>query len=106
MSNVLFVCTANFLGTLHPALRDRMEIIDLSGYTYKEKVHIFDKYLLPQAYKNAGLENHQKDVILTDEARDRIINDYCREPGVRSLQRYVNRIMEKAALKLVRTPGK
>lgn len=55
LSKVLFLCTANMLDSLHPAVLDRMEIIEVAGYTFEEKKHILDKYLLPNAIKNAGL---------------------------------------------------
>ena len=55
LSKVLFLCTANILDTLHPALLDRMEIINVAGYTHNEKRHILDQYLLPEAIRNAGL---------------------------------------------------
>lgn len=55
LSKVLFLCTANMLDTLHPAVLDRMEIIELSGYTHSEKRHIMDTYLIPEAIRNAGL---------------------------------------------------
>lgn len=56
LSKVLFLCTANMLDTLHPALLDRMEIIHIAGYTYREKNHILEKYLYPDAVKHAGLK--------------------------------------------------
>ena len=58
LSKVLFLCTANALDTLHPAVLDRMEIIEIAGYTHKEKRLILDNYLYPEAIKHAGLASH------------------------------------------------
>jgi ATP-dependent Lon protease len=59
LSKVLFLCTANDLDTLHPAILDRMEIIEVAGYTFEEKQHILNQYLYPAAVSKAGLEHHQ-----------------------------------------------
>lgn len=103
LSKVLFLCTANSLDTLHPALLDRMEIINVAGYTHSEKRHILDKYLLPVAIKNTGLLNLGDEVSyqITEQVKDYIIKNYCREPGVRSLKRFVNKIAEKIAFEIV-----
>lgn len=101
LSKVLFLCTANMLDTLHPALLDRMEIIRLSGYTFAEKRKIFTDYLLPRAIEKAGLSDRQHLVNVQDIAVDALIQNYCREPGVRSLQRYIFNTMEKCAFKVV-----
>ena len=102
LSKVLFICTANILQTLHPALLDRMEIINVSGYTHNEKKHIYSKYLVPEAIKKAGLNNEIHDFLIIYDAVEKIIHDYCWEPGVWSLQRYINTIMEKIAFKIVK----
>lgn len=73
LSKVLFLCTANSLDTLHPALLDRMEIINVAGYTHNEKRHILDKYLLPTAIKNAGLLNSETRFTITEKVKDFII---------------------------------
>lgn len=73
LSRVLFLCTANSLDTLHPALLDRMEIINVAGYTHNEKRHILNKYLLPQAIKNSGILNSELTFRITDEVKDYII---------------------------------
>jgi ATP-dependent Lon protease len=101
LSKVLFLCTANSLDTLHPALLDRMEIINVAGYTHNEKRHILNKYLLPQAIKNSGILNSEVTFKITDEVKDYIIQNYCREAGVRSLKKYINKIAEKIAFKMV-----
>jgi Lon-like ATP-dependent protease len=102
LSKVFFICTANNVQTINQALYDRMEIIEVSGYTFNEKKYIFEKYLRPRAIKNAGLDEHlSHSFSMSDETVNKLINDYCRESGVRSLQRYTNRIFEKIAMKIV-----
>lgn len=73
LSKILFLCTANILETLHPALLDRMEIINIAGYTHAEKRHILDRYLLPEAIKNAGLDNGNHNYTITNDVKDFII---------------------------------
>ena len=103
LSNVLFLCTANLLETIHPAVLDRMEIIQLSGYTKQEKKEILTRYLLPRAIESAGLkEDYADKVELTQDAIDKLIGSYAREAGVRNLERLVKRICEKLTLKFVR----
>ena len=101
LSKVLFLCTANTLSTIPRPLLDRMEIINVSGYTHAEKRHILDKYLMPQELSRAGLTERAKEFNINDEAKKEMIENYCREPGVRGLQRSIKRIMEKIALKMV-----
>ena len=101
LSKVLFLCTANSLDTLHPALLDRMEIIYVAGYTHNEKRHILNRYLLPLAVKNSGILNSEVSFRITDEVKDYIIQNYCREAGVRSLKKYINKIAEKIAYQMV-----
>lgn len=102
LSKVFFLCTANNVSNIQQALYDRMEIIEVSGYTFNEKRFIFERYLKPKAIKSSGLDEHPTHKYsLSDKAVDYLINDYCRESGVRSLQRYTNRIYEKIALKIV-----
>lgn len=100
LSKVLFLCTANNLDTLHPAVLDRMEIIEVGGYTFDEKKHILDEYLIPEALKKTGLKPEHK-FDLPEATKDFIIEMYCREPGVRSLKKYINKIFEKVAFKIV-----
>lgn len=92
------------LDTIPGPLLDRMDVINVSGYTHDEKTHILEKYLKPKAIQKSGLDSVAKEVKfeVTKEAIFKLIQDYCREPGVRSLQRYINRIMEKIALKVVK----
>lgn len=101
LSKVLFLCTANVTHTIPKPLLDRMEIIKVSGYTYAEKMHIYEKFLMPQTIFNTGLKGKEKSYFITENAVKKMIEDYCREPGVRGLQRGTNRICEKLALKIV-----
>lgn len=95
LSRVLFVATANSLDTIHPALRDRMEIIDIAGYTVEEKVQIAKKYLIPKQRKDHGLSN--KDLTIDDKAILRIIEGYTRESGVRNLEQKIGALVRKVA---------
>jgi endopeptidase La len=95
LSKVLFIATANQLGTIHPALIDRMEVIQLSGYTEEDKVHIARAYLIPRQLKEHGLPDHALD--LTDAALRRVIGEYTREAGVRSLERQIGTLARKIA---------
>jgi len=104
LSKVLFLCTANDLSTLHPAVLDRMEIIEIAGYTHHEKLHILDNYLYPEAIKKAGLPDYMSNIRISSEVRNYIIQNYAREAGVRSLKNYINKICEKIAYKVVSSP--
>jgi len=104
LSKILFLCTANSLDTLHPAIIDRMEIIKVAGYTHEEKKHILRNYLYPDAIKNAGLSSHIARINLVDGFRDFLIDNYAREAGVRSLKKFINRICEKIAFRVVDNP--
>lgn len=101
LSKVLFLCTANDLSTLHPAVLDRMEIIEIAGYTHVEKLHILDNYLYPDAIKKAGLADYISNIRISSQVRNYIIEAYAREAGVRSLKNFINRICEKIAYKVV-----
>ena len=95
LSNVLFVATANTLDTIQPALRDRMEIIELTGYTLEEKLQIAKKHLVPKQREEHGLK--AKDVTITNEAIVKIIENYTRESGVRSLERLIGKMIRYVA---------
>jgi ATP-dependent Lon protease len=95
LSKVMFVCTANSLYTIPPALQDRMEIIRLPGYLDEEKLAIGQRFLLPKAKKAAGLAD--KDLKLEPEAIKAIARGYTREAGVRNLEREINLICRKVA---------
>jgi ATP-dependent Lon protease len=98
LSRVLFICTANTLDSISSALRDRMEIISLSGYTEMEKLQIAKRYLVPKQKKANGLKEIQ--VGITDPAIRTIINDYTREAGVRNLEREIGTVFRKVARKI------
>jgi ATP-dependent Lon protease len=102
LSKVLFIATSNQLGTIHPALLDRMEIIALSGYTEDEKVHIARKYLLPRQMSEHGLPSETMDV--TDAALRLVIAEYTREAGVRNLERQLGTIARKVAARIATKP--
>jgi len=95
LSKVLFIATANSLDTIHPALRDRMEIISLSGYTLEEKTEIAKKHLIPKQKKEHGLKGG--DVKFHKQAIAKIIDGYTRESGVRSLERQVGSVIRHIA---------
>ncbi len=98
LSRVLFIATANQLGTIHPALLDRMEIITLSGYTEDDKVHIAKMYLIPRQREEHGLKPEHLEI--TDAALRRIIMEYTREAGVRSIERQIGTIARKVAARV------
>jgi ATP-dependent Lon protease len=98
LSQVFFITTANVLDTIPPALRDRMEIIELNSYTEDEKVQIAQGYLIPRQIKENGLRSGE--VSFTDGAVREIIQGYTREAGVRSLERNMGKICRKIAAKV------
>ena len=93
------MCTANVIDTIPEPLRDRMEIIEVSGYVAEEKVAIAKQYLIPQAIKNTGVSKEK--ISIEDGALHKLIKAYCRESGVRNLQKHVEKIFRKVAFKLV-----
>ena len=99
LSKVVFVATANDVGAIPPALRDRMEFIELSSYTPQEKFEIAKKYLIPQELKKHGLK--LSEVTLGKDVLSLIISDYTRESGVRNLRRRLADIFRKAAKRLL-----
>lgn len=99
LSRVIFIATANSLETVSEPLRDRMEIIELSGYTVEEKVQIARKYLIKKAKNDAGLIQYNFDV--NDDLIRDIIHSYCGESGVRELERVLHKLASKAARCLV-----
>lgn len=99
LSNVLFILTANVLDTIPEPLRDRMEILRLSGYILEEKVQIAKQYLIPRNRTNMGLK--PGDVTISSAALKQVINGYAREAGVRGLENYIKKILRKIATKIV-----
>jgi ATP-dependent Lon protease len=98
LSGVLFITTANTLDTIPPPLRDRMEIIQLAGYTEEEKLQIAKRYLVPRQIDRSGLKRSQ--IGFTDTGLKAIIEDYTREAGVRNLEREIGSACRKVALKV------
>ena len=102
LSKILFIATANQLGTVHPALLDRMEIIQLAGYSEEEKVHIARKYLLPRQMTEHGLPDDTMQI--PDETLRLVISEYTREAGVRSLERQLGTLARKVAARIAVRP--
>jgi ATP-dependent Lon protease len=96
LSQVMFICTANVLDTIPGPLRDRMEIIQLAGYTAEEKLHIAKRYLVPRQIERNGLESRQ--IEITDSAIEVVIEEHTREAGVRNLERELGSLCRKVAM--------
>jgi ATP-dependent Lon protease len=99
LSHVMFICTANVLHTIPQALRDRMEVLQLAGYTEQEKVEIAKRFLVVKSVEGTGLTS--ANVTFDDEALRTVINRYTREAGVRNLEREISSICRKVARKVV-----
>jgi ATP-dependent Lon protease len=98
LSQVMFISTANTLSSIPPALLDRMEVIELPGYTERDKREIARRHLVPKQLEAHGLAGGS--VELTDEALERVVRDYTREAGVRNLERFIATLLRKAARKV------
>ncbi len=96
LSNVMFVATANSLATIHPALRDRLEIIDISGYLLEEKIEIAKRHLIPKQLAEHGLKKSQ--LKITPAIIEAIIDNYTRESGVRMLEKLIAKVVRNKAL--------
>jgi len=99
LSKVLFICTANVTETIPEPLRDRMEMINVSGYVAQEKLAIAERYLVPQARALCGLDESK--ARLSSDVLTLLIKQYCRESGVRNLQKQVEKVLRKSAYKIV-----
>ncbi len=95
LSKVLFIATANLLDPIPPPLRDRMEIVQLPGYTQQEKIEIGRRFLIPKQRENHGLT--EKNIEITQEALTELVQSYTKEAGVRSLEREIANVMRKVA---------
>ena len=103
LSKVLFIATANDLGSIPEPLRDRLEIIEISSYTEQEKLQIAKRHLLKKELERHGLKADQ--LIISDETMMSIIRHYTREAGVRQLERLIAQICRKSVLKILKNPG-
>jgi ATP-dependent Lon protease len=101
LSSVLFICTANMMDTVPGPLRDRMELIELTGYTEDEKLEIAKRYLVPRQREANGLKPEQ--CAIDDAALRHIIRDYTREAGVRTLERTIGSVFRRAAMQVAET---
>jgi ATP-dependent Lon protease len=98
LSEVQFICTANYLQNIPGPLQDRMEVVDFAGYTEAEKLEIAKRYLTPRQIKQTGLSDEQ--IVITDDAVRAVITGYTRESGVRQLEREIGRLARKVARKI------
>ena len=99
LSSVMFIATANSLSSIQPALLDRMEIIEVSGYTIEEKIEIAKRHLLPKQREQHGIKS--KDISLKTNAIEKVIEDYTRESGVRGLEKKIGSLVRGIATKIV-----
>jgi ATP-dependent Lon protease len=95
LSRVMFIATANTLSTIHPALRDRMEVIELSGYLLEEKAEIAKRHLVPKQIREHGLK--ESNITFSKKVLEKIIDDYTRESGVRTLEKVIAKIIRNRA---------
>uniref|UniRef100_A0A0N5A8M5 Lon protease homolog, mitochondrial n=1 Tax=Syphacia muris TaxID=451379 RepID=A0A0N5A8M5_9BILA len=98
LSKVLFICTANVVDTIPGPLRDRMEMIEVSGYVAEEKLSIATNYLIPQCRTNSSLVENQ--LVIKEDSLQTLIKQYCRESGVRNLQKLIEKIFRKVAFRI------
>src|SRR4029079_5666792 len=98
LSKVMFICTANMLDPIPEPLRDRMEIIELQGYSEEEKLHIAKRYLVPRQTEEKGIPDEQ--IEIPDDSIRFLIRHYTREAGVRNLERTIGTICRKQARRI------
>ncbi|MEO8884594.1 MAG: endopeptidase La [Mucilaginibacter sp.] len=98
LSNVMFIATANSLSSIQPALLDRMEVIEVNGYTIEEKIEIAKQHLLPKQREAHGLK--AKDVVIKNDALEKLVEDYTRESGVRGLEKKIGSVVRGIAKKI------
>ena len=98
LSKVMFIATANTLNTIAPALRDRLELIEVSGYLVEEKIEIAKRHLIPKQFENHGIEAN--DIVIPDEVIQHVIEKYTRESGVRDLDKKIAKISRRIAKKV------
>lgn len=99
LSNVMFITTANSIGNIPRPLFDRMEVIEVSGYTSEEKFHICREYLIPKQLQENGIKNNE--IIISDSSIYKLIDNYTRESGVRSLERRIASVIRKAVAEMM-----
>jgi ATP-dependent Lon protease len=99
LSSVMFITTANILDTIHPALRDRMEVIEIPGYSSEEKIHIAEKFLIPKQIKEQGIDKYN--IKFARDALILLIEEYTREAGVRNLEREIGNVCKKIAREIL-----
>ena len=104
LSHVFFICTANYLENIQPALRDRLEIIEIPGYTVPDKMSISNKFLIPKQIKETGIQPQH--LLIKDNIINSIITDYTQESGVRQLERNIASVCRFVARKLVENRSK
>ncbi len=104
LSQVMFITTANILDPIPPALKDRLEVIRFSGYTYDEKLKIAKKFLIAKTLKANGLKSRQLQI--SDAVLQKIISRYTREAGVRNLEREISKVMRKTATQIAQAKKK
>ena len=104
LSNVLFIATANDLSSIHPALRDRMELIEVNGYTVEEKIEIAKRHLIPKQIKEHGIK--KSDFSLTKKIVEKVIEEYTHESGVRGLDKVVAKLVRNCARQIAMDEAK
>ncbi|MDR1725284.1 MAG: endopeptidase La [Bacteroidales bacterium] len=100
LSKVMFIATANTLSSIHPALLDRMEVIDISGYIEEEKLQIAKRHLIPKQLTEHGIK--KKDISISDNILKTVINEYTRESGVRELERMIAKLIRWRAVQIAK----